>query len=298
MTIPEYPTFTKLSIAHKEAFTNITAKYPPYSDFNFTSLFSWDTENATLICRLNDNLVIQLSDYITGKPVYSMLGTNSVDESFMTLLEITPSLKLVPESTVASLKQYDNFVVTKDRDSYDYIFSIPEHASLLGKQHKGRRNKLHRLDRNYAARIEVAPIVFSDPDSHRKIEAIFQEWAAGKNRTDDETSTERLAVQRAVAHAQELGIEGLFLLLDGACIGFSIVEVLSEDFAIYHFQKTFVDHQNLDAFLTNAQALSLSEKGINLINWEQDLGIEGLRHLKTSYFPYDFLRKFEVKRLS
>lgn len=295
MNIPEFPKFAKLTLEHRDDITRITSKYPPYSDFNFSSLFSWDINGTTSVSMLKGNLVVQLDDYITGEVTYSLLGSEDVDNCFDDMRALTTTLKLVPETTVANLDNYDRFEITRDRDSYDYIFSIPEHASLLGKQYKGRRNKLHRLSRHYAERITVEQINFKHTDTRDKLQAIFSQWAEGKNRTSEEVQNEYSAVQRAITYANYLGLEGLFLRIDGEYIGFSVVEVLSNGYGIYHFQKTLVDHQNLDAYLTNAQAMELAEKGVSLINWEQDLGIEGLRHLKTSYFPYDFLRKFEVK---
>ena len=50
----------------------------------------------------------------------------------------------------------------------------------------------------------------------------------------------------------------------------------------------------LGAFLIHENSRLLSEKGVQLFNWEQDMGINGLRIWKESYKPCYFLKKYEV----
>jgi hypothetical protein len=40
--LPEFPKFKSIEISDKEDVEKITKKYPPYSDFNFVSMWSWD----------------------------------------------------------------------------------------------------------------------------------------------------------------------------------------------------------------------------------------------------------------
>ena len=37
--IPEFPEFKKLELSNKEEIEKITQKFPPYSDFNFVSMW-------------------------------------------------------------------------------------------------------------------------------------------------------------------------------------------------------------------------------------------------------------------
>ena len=107
--IPQFPEFKKLELSDKEEIQKMTQKYPPYSDFNFVSMWSWDIKGEMRISVLNENLVVRFTDYITGKLFYSFLGDNEVSETAKKLLDLskaeglTPELKLIPEHSVKNL---------------------------------------------------------------------------------------------------------------------------------------------------------------------------------------------------
>ena len=44
--LPKFPEFKKLELNDKAVLHSVTALLPPYSDFNFTSLFSWNVNDA------------------------------------------------------------------------------------------------------------------------------------------------------------------------------------------------------------------------------------------------------------
>ncbi|MEJ0042787.1 MAG: hypothetical protein WDM81_11525 [Rhizomicrobium sp.] len=52
----------------------ITRRFPPYSDFNFLNLYSWDAGERVRLSSLNGNLVIRFADYLTDEPFYMFLG--------------------------------------------------------------------------------------------------------------------------------------------------------------------------------------------------------------------------------
>lgn len=77
--IPQFPEFKIVEVGDREAVESHTHRYPPYSDFNFTSLWAWDTSNERMISELNGNLVVRFTDYATNEPFLSFLGTNKND---------------------------------------------------------------------------------------------------------------------------------------------------------------------------------------------------------------------------
>src|SRR3989338_2938897 len=66
--IPQFPQFKRVEITDREAVEAHTHKYEPYSDFNFTSLWAWDTNGERMISELNGNLVRfrSLSQHVRG----------------------------------------------------------------------------------------------------------------------------------------------------------------------------------------------------------------------------------------
>src|SRR3989344_6357117 len=118
--IPEFPEFKNLELSDKEDVEKFTGKFPPYSDFNFVSMWSWDIKGEMRLSMLNENLVVRFTDYLTGEPFYSFLGDNKVNETVEELLEFSKKeslpleLKLIPEEVVKDLDQI-KFKAIEDR---------------------------------------------------------------------------------------------------------------------------------------------------------------------------------------
>ena len=87
--IPEFPQFKKLELSDRKDLEKFTSKFPPYSDFNFVSMWAWDTKGEMQISQLNGNLVVQFTDYINGKPFFSFLGDSLVLDTIKTLLDFS-----------------------------------------------------------------------------------------------------------------------------------------------------------------------------------------------------------------
>lgn len=67
--------FKKLELLDKKEVEKITSKFPPYSDFNFVSMWSWDVKEELRISKLNNNLVVRFADYFVGNPFFYFLGS-------------------------------------------------------------------------------------------------------------------------------------------------------------------------------------------------------------------------------
>src|SRR3989344_9175835 len=95
--IPKFPQFKNLELSDKKDVEKFTSQFPPYSDFNFVSMWSWDVKGEMRLSTLNDNLVVRFTDYLTGKPFYSFLGNNKVNETAQTLINLSKKEGLKPE---------------------------------------------------------------------------------------------------------------------------------------------------------------------------------------------------------
>jgi hypothetical protein len=109
--IARYPKFSKISLKHQAELASFTNAFEPYSDFNFTSLLSWDTDGSTQLSTLNDNLIICLPDYLTGEPCYSLIGANNIDETIEKLFEKLDTLCLVPGIVVDNMNSKKNWKI-------------------------------------------------------------------------------------------------------------------------------------------------------------------------------------------
>jgi hypothetical protein len=295
MPIADFPQFSKLSLSHKDQIESITKNYEPYSDFNFTSLFSWD-DGTSEVSLLHENLVIKLSDYITGEPVYSLLGETGVDASLDTLLASYGTVKLVPEVTVNSLANPEKYVIEEDRDNFDYVYALDILSRLPGGDFKKKRNKSHGFARSFPGDslvVRAQPLTEARAEDVRRI---FHSWAHTPSKSIEEIEAEQKAVTRLVDSCAAFELYLVEILLNDQAIAFSINEKLPNDYALCHFEKALPEYHsgNIYTYLSQQVAIKLLGFGCSRVNWEQDLGLSGLRKSKLSYHPATFLKKYSV----
>lgn len=292
--LSNYPNFTDITIDTKNDIESITKRFESFSDFNFISMLCWNTDGSAKACLLNGNLVISLPDYLGGEPVYSILGNSDMDSSIRFLLNTTSELSLVPQVTIDSIADFSGLKISESQDHFDYIYSAEQHASLSGPEFSSKRKKYKRFARNYEGRYSTEIILTKDGAQLGFLTEIFDKWAQSKDKHNKETEAERKAIERFAQFSNSLDVIVMCLRIDGAISGFSIHEIINET-AIAHFHKTDSKFDNIDVFLTAQAAQDLVRRGCKFINWEQDLGVEGLRHSKQSYNPVHFLKKYKVE---
>jgi hypothetical protein len=300
--LPSFPEMKPLEISDKETIMQFTADFLPYSDFNFTSLWSYDTENKVRIAELNGNLVVQFSDYISGHPFYSFICTKEVLIKVL-LLHAQDSidrtaLKLVPETVIKSqpmlFKEYD---ISEDKDNHDYILSTEEIGSLAGNKYGPKRNFVNRFLRLHSE-FETRELDLINKKAVKDIFRLFEHWAKKKNASPEETKTEYTAIKRLLQIVNLLNISVIGIYKDNRLIAFSINELGHDSYGTIHFEKADTDFIGLYQYLKHLTAQKLQEKGYKYINYEQDLGIDGLRQAKESWQPVHYLKKYTISNKS
>lgn len=294
MRLPRFPEFSELRLEYYKIFKEFTNKFPPYSDYNFVSLWSYNVENDALVSEINGNIAIRFRDYVTNEPFYSFFGVNNVYETAQNLIElsidqnVSPSLKLIPETVIDRLNSDSKFVIKEDRDNFDYIYQFKDMSELKGKSYSKKRNKKHVFLNTNQSLAEWKDI--TEKTVQKQILDLFDTWAKGKEDTDHE----RKAVVKLLDVANTLKLLCLGVYVDSKLVAFTIVEPLPKDFVIVHFSKAERSYTGIFEFLYFKLATDLYKKGYRFFNREQDLGIEGLRKAKMSWRPTKFLKKYII----
>lgn len=294
-TTAYFPEFSKLDSSHKNEVEFITSRFEPYSDFNFTSLYSWNINGTTELSILNGNLVLKIPDYITAELIFSVVGDNRIDETLETLFTMSDKLRLVPEIVVKSIKDKDKYRIVEDRDSFDYIYDLKNLSGFEGRRYKWKRKRLKRFEASYAQRLSLGVVNINSRESRRELHTVFDNWAKERKKQEKDVIHEKNAIENLLGNSLAFKLVALELRLDGELVGFSINEQLANDYAICHFQKSILDYQNIDIYLSNQTAKKMLDLGCKYINWEQDLGLEGLRKQKMSYAPVRWLKKYTLQ---
>lgn len=298
--IPIFPAFKRISLDDELDIKFYTNKYKPYSSFNFTNVWAWNTKEKRMISKLNDNLVFYLTDYKTSEPFLSFLGTNDVEDTTRKLIEyaieskISPTLRFLMKESVNEIKTSD-IKIDEDVDSFDYIFSLSQLANPQGSKFKTKRHLANRFQvENPDAIFKICDL--NDINVQKQIISVLRRWENNKKNDNKiyDLEHEEIAICRLLKTASKHKLILSCIYLHDVMLGFSIDEVLPDNYAIAHFIKADNSFKGIYEFFNEKISQHLLKQGVLLWNWQQDLNIEGLRQLKTSYHPVGFLKKYSV----
>lgn len=299
--IPDFPKFKKIELSDAEDVKKITQKYPPYSDFNFSNIWSWDLKGEMGVSILNNNLVVQFTDYVNGQPFLSFLGDNMVNETAKELVIFsqnnfkTEILKLIPEMIAESLDKSE-FDISSDRDSYDYVYSVEDLANLDSWPQNSLSKKIRQFLKKYPQYVvkhnSIKEIV---TDEYLEM---FKRWAKNKKIENHFEFNEYKAFERMLQIKDE-NIKIISLYLGETLIGFTLFEITQDGHALSHFAKADTALcSSVYSTLNWEEAKIFKKLGIKHYNWQQDLGVQGMRDSKIKYKPIYFMKKFLVRKLA
>ena len=304
--IPVFPEFKKIELSDRVEIEELTSQFPPYSDFNFTSLWAWDTKGENMFSKLNGNLIVRFTDYETGHPLFSFIGNNKSEQTAKQLIDfaeslgVSPVLYFLPEESIKDFKD-TKFSVGEDKNHFDYIYNVSDLADLLGPNFKDKRNLVSKFVKQYPqASFELKDL--SNGEVREQIISVLNKWQ-DKKRSNPNTKNsysiyEEIAINRLLqTHiGHKLVVSCVFI--DGHMIGFSIDEITRANFAISHFFKADTSFKGVYDFLNKKTSEYLQSNNVKFWNWEQDLGKNNLKKSKLSYCPIFFLKKYKVSLTS
>jgi hypothetical protein len=194
-------------------------------------------------------------------------------------------MKLVTERQAETLRQGD-FLVSEDRDNFDYLYPREALASLAGRALQRKRNLVHQFTKRYD--YEAFPLV-----SERTADAvtILEAW-----REEARDQADYAPARDALMHASEFGLVGSIYYVDQAPAGYCLGEFTAGGtMFVNHYEKTIPGMKGLYQLINMNCAASLPET-CPVINREQDLGDPGLRQAKMTYRPSGFIKKYRARR--
>lgn len=281
----------------------MTSNFPPYSDFNFVSMWSWNTLGMTEISKLNGNLVVKFTDYLTTKPFYSFLGNNNVNDTARKLLDLSveqglePILKLIPEDSTVGMDA-DLLIVQESRDHFDYILDNEILKDFSGPKLNDHASFKRRFIEALGGGVVTVVMDINDPLSRQGVVALNETWV--KNKTDEKKNVfpeiEFAAIKNFFRLEKDVNrfiLSCVFYKKE--MIAFTIDELLKDGYSVRHFMKANSAFKGIYSYLISSSAEVLFHRGYNRTNIEQDLGLMNLRQSKKSFQPVSFLKKYTVE---
>lgn len=266
-------------------------------EYSFANNLAWRRAADTRCARYGDFYICASFDTEDGVPVfYYPAGTGDTAEIFREMAATAVSWKQplavigVTENKLILLREMfgESFEAEPYPDGFDYIYETKDIIEMSGKKYHKKRNHLAQFRKSYE-NSTFSEMTESDFDECIAMSANFYNEKHGY--TDHSSIVEQFAIHTYFSHFSELELKGGVLRVDGRLAGFSIGERLNENTFVTHIEKADVNFKGAYTALTQAFTERFAG-GFRYINREEDLGIDGLRKAKESWYPFLLLKKY------
>jgi hypothetical protein len=294
--VPEFVQFKDLSLEEKPLFDTVFNLFPPViSEFTFTNLFIWRHAYQLKISRLK-NLLCLLSDRGENSFFFPPIGEGDMVECYRILLQYLEGkgalskIARVPEALVAKMDwKAEGFVAELDRAQSDYIYLTEDLIKLEGRKYHRKRNHIKQFKEKYS--YQYIPLTSEWISECLRLET---EWCDLRHcEAIPGLLNESIAIKEAFTHFEELGLKGGAILINGKVEAFTLGDPLNPETVVIHIEKANPAYEGLYS-LINQAFLENQWSGYTYVNREQDLGEEGLRKAKESYFPHHMINKYTI----
>lgn len=289
-------------IAHndKHILEAINSQFTPYADTAYGTLKTWWSLYETpQIALINGNAVVKSSYPVEGaKKVYSIIGAANADKTLDDMMQYLASkeeeacLYYVPHYFITSIKQNDNYLVELDDSSSEYVLSTENYSSLSD---KGMLKIRHKVNAFINANPNVAHRLLDIENEKHLIIDYIHRWKSSTAKTRDDL--EELIIQKTLDNYTEIDIKCLGLTVDEELIGVILYKHLPNGFVNVNHVKVNYYYKNIFVYALHLLAKSCLDQGIEYLNIEQDLGIDGLRTFKQRLHPTMMLEKYTIKKI-
>ncbi len=288
--------FSPLELGQKDLFRHYLAEDPPQiSELTFTNLFMWKHCYHPLWLEYDGCLLVILRPEKSApfgmQPVGAGDKRKAMDALCSELRDVADEVRIcrVSEDFVNRHLDPDQYFYQLDRNNSDYVYRTRDLIELSGRRYHSKKNHLNTFMRNY--KYEYLPL---DGELITHFLDMQEAWCRMRECVQiPDLLMEDYAVKTALTYFNELNYTGAAIRIGSRIEAFSLGERLNRDTAVIHIEKANPAIPGLYSAINNLFALN-AWSGLEYINREQDLGIEGLRKAKESYYPHFMVNKYTV----
>ena len=299
MLMPKFPDFKPLELDDYGCIHNVLWGYgPAVSEMTFTNLFIWRGHYDFQWAVYRDWLLIISNESTNGTYAFQPIGPFSRKEAVVILLEWlrdernieNPRIERADERCVAELGGMEHLVIEPLRDHFDYVYRREDLMQLAGSKYRSKRNHINQILRFYT--FEYEPLQEKHIDDCL---ALQEKWCQMNRCVDDlELLSEDEAIREILTQYDTLHVQGAVVIIEGRVRAFTAGERLNNNTVVIHIEKADPDIPGLYPLINQQFCKNMRDDTI-YINREQDLGIDGLRKAKLSYYPDHFVEKYRIR---
>jgi hypothetical protein len=201
-----------------------------------------------------------------------------------------PKIVRVPEAAVEQMDwKTSGMKAELDRSQCDYVYLTQDLIELKGRKYHRKRNHIKQFQEKYS--YQYIPLTPAWIPQCLQLET---EWCDLRHcEASPGLLNESVAIKEAFTHFEELGVKGGAILINGKVEAFTLGDPLNSETVVIHIEKANPAYEGLYPTINQA-FLEYQWSGYTYVNREQDLGEEGLRKAKESYFPHHLVNKYVV----
>lgn len=266
---------------------------------NFGNLFAWRDINKTVVAELNGFLLAKQNiGNINDAYLYPM-GKGDIKPLIEKIIDMDPNKLIFAGLSPVEAEELEGlfpgkFTIEEARNDFDYMYLLEKMVTLKGKKLHRKRNHINGFKKNNP----VWSFEVITEDNMDECIEMNKKWCLDVGCEDDESLLdENCATKYFFKYFKELGLEGGLIRVEDKVVAYTMGEVLSHDTYVIHIEKAFKDIQGAYPMI-NQQFISwIQEQYPHLVyvNREEDMGLEGLRKAKLSYYPDKMAEKYRAK---
>lgn len=289
--------FYSIAIEDKDWITE-ALKYSDFQgcEYSFANNLAWCRAGNSKIARFQNFYIICAFGNNDSPPLFTFPSGNGDYKALLDEMEKTANslnqpliIRGVTDKTMKILNETvpDKFYYKEETDDSDYIYNTSDLVTFSGKKYHKKRNHLVQFRRNYNALFSE----MTESDFNDCIELSVSLYHDKDGYNDRSQIMEQYAINVFFNNFYKLGLNGGVLRIDGKLIAFSIGEKLNSNTFVTHIEKADTKYHGAYTAIVQEFTSNIA-RDYQYINREEDLGIEGLRKSKQSYYPAYMLKKY------
>jgi len=292
--------FKKLGLEDKNSIDKYISPYKFLScEYSFTSLYIWKDACDIQYSIYKQALILKKKDFDGNYHFMQPLGYEKEDlgeiiEELKTYREENKMKYLFKDLEESFIEEFNvllyeenEFCIKEDRDNFDYLYEAQKLMTLSGKKLHSKKNHYNSFTRTY----DYEVVEIKDEKVINDVSFAAEKWYEETEEKDIKLYYELIAIKSIVNNMNLLKLKGVVVYVEGEVAAFSIGESLNEKLAVIHIEKGDKNINGIYSFIAKT-FIDKCFNNVEIINREQDLGIEGLRKSKMSYYPLKLEKKF------
>jgi uncharacterized protein len=288
--LPQFPHRRELLLEDKPFFDELLRELQPrISELTFAGLYLFRGAHSYRISYLTDSVIVSGTGYDGTPYLLPPLGGDRVGNARQ-LLADGWEIYGANDELAAALTLNREVTAEEERDNFDYLYVRSDLVELPGNRYHKKKNRVAYFTKRHEFAVELYESAHRDGCL-----ALLQQWRQVHHRMGNGSLTPEIAATaEALEMTEELGLEGVVILVGGEVRAFALGERLNNSTAVCHFEKG-------DPFLDGVYQLVNREfcrclfTECEFVNREQDLGEPNLRQAKLSYHPVELIKKYRLR---